>query len=404
MLRRLILTALAALMFWTLTAAANVATAPGSDLEVALLTYGPGEIYWERFGHDAIQITDSRSGESVAFNYGMFDFSQENFLLNFARGHMRYRIDAVPARSDIAWYASQGRGVTRQALAMPPAARASLRDALLHNLKPQNAEYDYNYFLANCATQVRDALNKALGGQLQAQWQSQAQASTFRSQTNRLLSPQTWLMLLVDIGLGPAADQPLSAWQEAFLPRSLADSVAKTTVLESGNQQALVLQAQVLAPRHLPPVPRQPLSLPLPLGCAGLALALLLAWAGWRQDIRWRRRVFVFGSMSFAFLAGLIGVLLAILWLFTAHHFAWANQNLLLFNPLAWLLLPGLWRLRLQSRPRGRFTAAIALVLAVLAAIAALGHALGWLTQQNLGWIAFALPIWGAVALGTYQR
>src|ERR1700748_1654673 len=75
-------------------ARAGVLTAPGEDLEVSLVTYGPGAIYWERFGHNAIRIRDPVSGESVDFNYGVFDFEDRTFLWNFARGHMRYMIDA----------------------------------------------------------------------------------------------------------------------------------------------------------------------------------------------------------------------------------------------------------------------------------------------------------------------
>jgi hypothetical protein len=38
---------------------ASVANAPGANLEVSLVTYGPGETYWERFGHDAIELRDT---------------------------------------------------------------------------------------------------------------------------------------------------------------------------------------------------------------------------------------------------------------------------------------------------------------------------------------------------------
>jgi len=42
-----------------LPARAGVADAPGADLRVDLYTYGPGSVYWERFGHDALVITDT---------------------------------------------------------------------------------------------------------------------------------------------------------------------------------------------------------------------------------------------------------------------------------------------------------------------------------------------------------
>src|SRR5271155_1183055 len=73
---------------------AGVLTSPGEDLEVSLVTYGPGTVSWERFGHDAIRIRDRVSGESGDFNYGVFDFEDSAFIWNFARGRMRYMIDA----------------------------------------------------------------------------------------------------------------------------------------------------------------------------------------------------------------------------------------------------------------------------------------------------------------------
>ena len=61
---------------------AGVANAPGANLRVTMITYGPGETYWERFGHIAIELRDSQNGEAISFNYGVFDFDEKGFLLN----------------------------------------------------------------------------------------------------------------------------------------------------------------------------------------------------------------------------------------------------------------------------------------------------------------------------------
>lgn len=378
----------------------TIASAPAAALEVAVVTYGPGEIYWERFGHDAIELVDTRSGAAVAFHYGMFDFSQENFLLRFARGEMLYSIDAVAARPNIRWYASQGRGVRRQVLALAPEQRDALRDALLANLAPGHRQYHYDYFLANCATKLRDALNSALGGALERQWSQQDWPGSFRSHTRRLLLPQPALMLLVDIGLGPPADQPLNAWQAAFVPMILTDLLAASKITaESGEARPLVTSARQLAPRRLPPVPDKPPRLLLPVGAAGLGIAVLLLAIGWQPERRPARIAFAILANVFVALAGLIGVLLLVLWMCTAHEVAWANRNLLLFSPLALLLLGRV------GRPQpGRFTRALTLLLATCAVLAALLQPLGLLGQQNLPWIAFATPIWLALVAAHFRR
>jgi hypothetical protein len=84
----------------TAPSATTPAEQPGANLEVALITFGPGEEIWERFGHNAIEIRDHSSGQARWYNYGIFDFAQQNFFLNFARGLMTYRVaKAIPPRN-----------------------------------------------------------------------------------------------------------------------------------------------------------------------------------------------------------------------------------------------------------------------------------------------------------------
>src|ERR1700734_3866542 len=112
----------------TPSAHARVADAPGANLQVSLISYGPGETYWERFGHDAIELRDISSGEAINFNYGVFDFDEKGFLLNFARGQMHYLMDAAPSQEDQSYYIESGRSVTRQLLLLNPEQAPALRD------------------------------------------------------------------------------------------------------------------------------------------------------------------------------------------------------------------------------------------------------------------------------------
>jgi hypothetical protein len=372
-----------------LPAHADVANAPGANLEVSLITYGPGETYWERFGHDAIEIRDTVSGEAVNFNYGVFDFDESGFLFNFARGRMHYLMDAAHSEDDERYYIETGRSVTRQRLAFTPEQATALRDYLLWNLRPENVRYDYDYYVTNCSTRVRDALDKALGGILKTALQAKPGGMTYRQQTARLMSNQSWLMLILDLGLGPYADQPLNAWQESFLPMVLQRELAG---IKTGDAHALVIDEQVLSPNRLQSPPDNAPDLRLPLAIAGLVLAALLIAS---QRI-WPIGYALFASL-YLLLAGIVGVILLILWLGTAHHSAWANANLLLFNPLAWLLLASVWRAR-RGVPASRFANGV-LVVQLVAALLAIGlHLLPGIVQQNQPWLLFALPCWLALA------
>ena len=92
-----------------------------------------------------------------------------------------------------------------------------------------------------------------------------------------------------------------------------------------------------------------------------------------------------------------LGLVLLLGWAFTDHQAMWANRNLLLFNPLAWLLLPGAWGLLRGRTPSARFRALL-VVVAVLAALACLPLWLQALPQRNGHWIALLLPIHAAFA------
>jgi hypothetical protein len=94
---------------------------------------------------------------------------------------------------------------------------------------------------------------------------------------------------------------------------------------------------------------------------------------------------------------------MAILWAFTAHRSAWANQNLLLFDPLALLLIVPLLRTARRDARVSRF-AFVLTILMTLAALAALVVNLtGWLPQRNLSWILLALPVWLGVLFGLWR-
>ena len=385
--------ALLAWLFLAQPAHAGVADAPGANLEVSLVTYGPGETYWERFGHDAIELRDRVSGESVNFNYGVFDFNEKNFLLNFARGRMHYLMDAEPSGDEEDWYMQDGRSVTRQRLALSADQAADLRNFLLWNLRPENAGYNYDYYDDNCTTRVRDAFDKALDGGLKRQLVTRPGGLTFRQQTVRLMSAQPWLMLLMDLGLGPYADQPLNAWKESFLPSVLQSQLRQAQITSAdGSIKPLVQNERELSPNRLDIPPAMPPDLRLPLGLAGLVFGALIVVS--RR--RWATGYALLGTL-YLIVAGLVGLFLLALWTLTSHHAAWANANLLLFNPLAFLLLPTVWRSR-RGLAASPFIDGVIVLQLLAVVIAAALHLLPGTVQQNQPWLLFALPCWLALA------
>ena len=81
---------------------------------VGVVTMQPGEIFWERFGHNALVVLDPDTGNATSYNFGFFDPGEPDFVARFVRGDMRYRLVALPFQQDMAIYRDEGRGVSVQ--------------------------------------------------------------------------------------------------------------------------------------------------------------------------------------------------------------------------------------------------------------------------------------------------
>ena len=367
---------------------------PGANLDVSLLTFGPGEEVWERFGHNAIQIRDHATGVARLYNYGIFDFGEKNFFLNFARGLMTYRIAAGDPAEELPMYVDEGRWVIEQDLNLAPAQRAQLADYLAWNVRPENSRYRYDYFTANCSTRVRDALDAAVGGAIKAQTIAPSRGFTYRMDADRLMRPDPAVMLVMDAGLGPFADQRLSFWDESFIPMELMRHLRAVRVPDaSGTLQPLVQSETQLATARLADPPAFAPDWLWPALAIGVASALaLFALASLRRRA-WARVMFTAASATLALALGSGGLVLAGLWLLTDHVSAWRNENLLLLNPLCLLLLPAwLSALRFHWRPSA-FATRIGLVVAFCAAAAFFVKVFPAFRQDNRFWIALLLPL-----------
>lgn len=367
---------------------------PGSNLGVALITFGPGEELWERFGHNAIEIHDATTGTTRLYNYGMFDFAQENFFLNFARGHMMYRIAVGDPAEEYPNYVAEGRWIVRQELNLAPAQRAQLAERLDWNARPENAQYRYDYFRANCSTRVRDAIDEALGGAIKAQLISPSRGFTYRMDADRLMRPDTSLMLAIDAGLGPYADTRLSYWDESFVPMEFMRHMREITLRDAaGNALPLVANETLLNKGHLPEPQEFPPRWTWGALILGIASALILIGLARARANTAARIVFAGTASVIALVCGIGGIVLLGLWTLTDHTSAWRNENLLLLNPLCLLLLPA-WLTAFGKRWQpSRFAKRVATAAAFCAGLAWFVKILPGFIQDNWFWIALLLPI-----------
>ncbi|WP_235858475.1 DUF4105 domain-containing protein [Xanthomonas euroxanthea] len=361
---------------------------------VGVVTMQPGEVFFERFGHDAIVVVDPVTGQATSYNFGFFDPSEPDFVPRFARGEMMYYLVALPLDEDLQQYRAVGRGVSIQWLDLPPDQARALADGLAVRSRPENARYHYDYFVANCATMVRDTLDRAMGGALKSQLAGRSRGNTYRSEAVRLASPAPWMWLGFDLGLGPYADRPLSRWEEAFVPMRLADSL---TQVHNSAGRPLVQSTQVLLPHRIAPEPAEQQRHWWPWLLTGLIVAAGVLALGRRP------RVLAALALPYWLLCAIGGGLLVYLWGFTVHQSAWANRNLLLVNPLCVLLLVGGIAL-LRGRRPGRWFDVLRWLVAGSALLALLIHWLSFQAQDNLQWVLLLLPIHTALAIALRRR
>jgi hypothetical protein len=375
---------------------------PGAELTVSVMTMGPGAMVWERFGHNAIWIHDPIRGTDLTYNFGLFDFRQQNFILRFVRGQMWYWMAGFPAEQYLEEYKRNNRSVWVQELDLSPRARLQLQEFLAWNALPENRFYHYDYYRDNCSTRVRDAIDRVVGGAVRRATEAVPVGASYRFHTQRLTANDPLIYTGLLLALGEGVDRPLTAWEEMFLPLKLREHLRGVTIAgPDGHPKPLVKSERTISLSTAPSPPDAPpdwLPAYLLLGSTIGALAWVLSRGARRNAVA--RAGFLFVVAGWAVLVGLAGTVLAGLWGLTDQVMAYRNEYLLQMSPLALFILPFLFGAVRGSPGRGRAAFAVAGTVAALSALGLAAKLLPGFDQVNGPVIALALPAHIGVALG----
>lgn len=380
---------------------------PFDSMRVYLITVGPGEEVYEKFGHNMIRVVvpgsvvDSNEDIDKTVNWGMFSFEQPHFLWRFIQGRMLYFSGADDTADQIAGYKQDDRSMWQQELNLTAAQKEHLWEFLVQATDPAHREYRYDYYRDNCSTRTRDALDAALGGQIRRQLVPTATGTTFRWHTRRLMQTNFWLYTALQYVLGHPIDQPINAWQECFLPlrmmnwmkgMKVTDATGKQVPLVMGTQQ--LYQSREFIEADGPP---HWVWIYCLIGLSLAAIFLLPCFVKFNLSTR-----IGWGLVAFAWcvLGGAAGAILVWGEFFTDHVATDRNENMLQMSPIMVVLLMlipfAVWGKRWALR------AAL-----ILAAIQAIGNIAGLLLkvlpvfyQPNWEIIALALPANVGLALG----
>ena len=292
------------------------------ETQFSIITIGPyeSELY-SAFGHSGIRYLDKKNDIDHFYNYGIFDFNQPNFYINFLNGKLLYMVAKYNYKTAEKYYINQDRYVKEQVLILSESEKILLYNYLEQNIRPENRAYLYNYVYNNCATKIRDVLSVVYGENLE--FISMPEKKSFRQLMDLYLSNNKWGDLGIDICLGPEIDYNVSFNEEMFLPEYLFKGIddalingdkkiiSKTNII---NTEKALFQNHFLNPIFV-----------------FLIFFILSIYLSFRQ-IKYNINYIYFDVLTFLF-SGIIGCLLVYLWVFTDHLSAF-NFNIIWAMPL----------------------------------------------------------------------
>ncbi len=310
--------------------------------EIAVITIGPyqGEP-WSAFGHSGIRVYDPQRGMDVFFDYGVFDFDQGNFFLNFAKGLLKYKVAARYYESFIKREQQLNRSIREQYLNLTLEEKQQFVNYLWNNAKPENAEYLYNYVYDNCATKIRDIPEELFPGRIKFDMSYKVEGKTIRDLMDDYLDYQPWGEFGINLGLGQQIDQEAPAYDYMFLPDYIFKSFEGATIRRDSVEVPLVSRAETV----FTPVNKEMKNgIMTPLS----VFTILFFIVGFitNRNFKTGKRTKWIDVVLFSFV-GFIGWWVAFLW-FGTEHLSKGNLNILwaipFHLPLAFFISKEKWR------------------------------------------------------------
>jgi hypothetical protein len=314
----------------------------GDDLTIKIAIFGPGDEIYSWFGHNVLIIEDAYTGQSQFYNYGLFSYESEDFILNFVLGRMLY--SAFSTENDIADYIKQNRDVVLYTLDLPPEKREEVREFAEISVLPENRDYIYHLFKDNCSTRIRDIIDIAVDGQFKKQLDNTPGRFTFRQHARRHIWFSPFWDWTLNFLMGRDIDQPITVWDEMYLPLEVANQIMNFSYKDMhGISHKLVLNVETIYLSHNRPAVLDAPSRQWP---AVLIFSLIFSsFIGFLFFLQSKKPVVgrIMLGICHSILGlciGCAGVLLFFVSFFTDHDYTFHNANLLFCNPILLAAIP----------------------------------------------------------------
>jgi hypothetical protein len=282
-----------------------------TESDFSLITCSEGTDVYSLFGHTAIRVKNDSTHQDYVFNYGLFDFNSDHFIWKFVKGETYYMLGIQSMESFLFSYQLEERSVWEQKLNLSPDQKKKLIDILIRDYKPENRTYLYNFLYNNCATKVRDDLEKALNIK---NYKDTSEAITFREILQPYLKDARWTRFGINLALGQPLEDTISQREKLFLPIELMNAYK-----EKGYDAKVMYKAKPRISKIAILTPDQVLFF--------LLVILLVRFFTTKRIRRWP-------LIAALFLTGTGGLILSFISFFSIHPAVYPNFNLLILQPL----------------------------------------------------------------------
>ena len=336
--------------------------------QISIITSGPGEELYEKFGHTAIRVKDPVLQLDLLYNYGIFDFDDPNFYVNFTKGFMKYKLARYPFHLSLKSAQRDERWVKEQVLNLTQQQKSEFFQFLETNALPDNASYFYDPYFDNCATRPRDIIQKITGDNLVFKDVFVTENLSLRQLMNKEINPNTWGSLGINIALGNRLDKVATPIEYLYLPDYVFEALKSSKIMKNSREEDLIQKTTIL----LDFKEKQSKSDTFSPFLAILLFSLFGLFITYKDFLNSKRTKSLDFILFFA--TGILGLLIVFLWFFTNHstapnnfNFLWAfAPNLLISfillkkNPPKWinmyiklllvllLLIPFIWLTKVQ--------------------------------------------------------
>lgn len=306
------------------------------SIEAGFLTCAPGTEVYELYGHTALRLRNTKSGEDWVFNYGVFNFRTPHFAWRFMLGQTDYMLGALPFDLFAAGYLREGRSVEEQVLNLRPQEKAALWASLAETATTPDWTYRYNFLYDNCTTRAVSEVEKCVQGSIIWKNLPNEEKQTFRDIIHEFASGTCpWNAFGQDLILGEETDHTIGIQQKMFSPVYAQRYFDKAVIKDAeGHLRPLVTHTETVVAAQPKPNKTFPVSPTL-----AITLVLLVTGAICFLERR-KKKIYTGFDDLWLLLWGGTGCIVFILFFFSEHPAVGSNWLVVLLNPLPLLLLP----------------------------------------------------------------